>query len=112
MKNISVNHIVRHASPPAVGLLALAALAFTSLSQAQSPVADQSASAAPATAPASPAKSSTAQTKPKKAAKKKEEPEEEWILLPEPVKGPAVPHHRVQPPLTQPRQPRLDLRPP
>jgi WD40 repeat protein len=98
MKNIGSEELVRRASPPAFGVLALV-LGIASLSHAQSPAerSDGGSQAPTATAadpgaaaPASPPKNTNAQNKPKKAAKKKEEAEEEWILLPEPVKSPAA----------------------
>jgi hypothetical protein len=81
--NIGHELPVRRASPSAFGILAFA-LVITSLSHAQSPTATDPSATAPT------AKNPAAQNKPKKAAKKKEEPEEEWILLPEPVKSPSA----------------------
>lgn len=99
MKTIGCEGVVRRARPPAFGMLACA-LTMASLSHAQSPAARsdgtsqdsaQTATDQSATPPAAPApKNPQAQNKPKKALKKKEEPEEEWVLLPEPVKSPAA----------------------
>jgi WD40 repeat protein len=98
MKNIGCEGVVRRTSRPAFGILAFA-LAIASLSPQSSEARGEGTSqdsaqtatdqsATPATTPAP--KNPSAQNKPKKAAKKKEEPEEEWVLLPEPVKSPAA----------------------
>src|SRR5580692_5999181 len=83
MKHVNFEGALRLVRAPAFGILA-----FTFV--VASPIHAQS-TAAPAavTSGAAPAATSeqSAPAKPKKkSAKKKEEPEEEWVLLPEPVK--------------------------
>jgi WD40 repeat protein len=100
MANIGCEALIRRAKTPLPILFALS-LAISSPAHTQAhagfsestthdtaqTATDQDAT--PATTPA-PVNSATP-SKARKAAKKKEEPEEEWVLLPEPVKNPAAP---------------------